>query len=498
MKSPLFTKEHSPLPVSLAMNKKKLSISVICFIGLFVVANSFLDPDFSWHMRHGLDILSGHFYFTDPYSYTMPSYPYVDHSWGMSVVFAALHTKLGLGYAGVAALCALLSTIAIYLVSQNALWIMPLIAASYLDNFQARAQVVSFLFLALLIILVKKYRDDYRKLFIFVSTLMCLWANLHGGFLLGIIYMWGYFVVDVLIFSNNTAVKHKLQLILLVVMVTLSTLITPYFLGTWKEALSTIINPLNKYVFEWQPSTRLTSFSLLPIIALFFSTLWPTKKVRWLEIFTILLFLNGLISTRVLPLFALSAGFVIVNGFNAFLGNKKIDQNRMSRVLVISTLCAIVLFLGESVINTRNRVVVGQFAYPTKAVTYIRNNPHEGNIFSLIHWNTYLLWKVPNTKVFMDGRMIPWRQNTVPGELTNAFETYILLSLQKEPLEPTLERFCVTRVLWTSPTSPSLWLKTIAPINLAEQLDKTQWKPVYEDEVATLYERPLPKTCKSS
>src|SRR3990170_1581174 len=80
-------------------------VRIISFfwIGLFVVIGSvfwargviFLDPDFGWHLKTGELILREGIPKSDPFSYTMPSYPFVDQTWLIDVVMARLYPAIG-------------------------------------------------------------------------------------------------------------------------------------------------------------------------------------------------------------------------------------------------------------------------------------------------------------------------------------------------------------------------------------------------------------------
>src|SRR5512141_1473037 len=60
----------------------------------------FLDPDFGWRLRTGFVILKNGIPKTDIYSYTMPSFPWVDHAWLTDVLISLVYSlsgKIGLG-----------------------------------------------------------------------------------------------------------------------------------------------------------------------------------------------------------------------------------------------------------------------------------------------------------------------------------------------------------------------------------------------------------------
>ena len=480
------------------MNRKTILIAVLCFLGTFFVANSFLDPDFPWHLRHGLDILNGQFSLTDQYSYTMPSFKFVNHSWLTSVIWAVIYTKLHIGFAGVAAFCALIATTAAFVSSGGLLWLMPLVAASYLDGGNVRSNVVTFLFLPLLIYSVQK--SEGKKMWLsIIPPLLMLWANMHGGFIIGVIYIWGYFFVDRIITTKKKRLsKQNFNVLLVVALATLATFLTPYQTGTWEEAIRTINNPLLKgYVAEWQPMLRLTTFSLIPLIGLFLASLYYSRKLRWLEIFCILLLVDTFFAVRMAPLFCVSCAFVIQAAYYSFLKHKsdKINKERLNKILILFTLSAVCLFTLEAVVNTRNRVVVGESAYPYKAIEYLEKNVPKGNIFSHIHWNSYMDLMIPSKKVFIDGRMLVWTQNGKPGELSSAFLDYIKITHGDADINSYLDPFCIDTVLWSNEARSDLWIKTIAPVDITGELNKDVWKSVYKDEISVIYQRALPAPC---
>src|SRR3990172_11624222 len=64
-----------------------------------------LDPDFGWHLRMVELILQNGISKTDPFSYTMPSYPFVDHEWLTNVVMSKIYGWSGDGGVGTFGSC---------------------------------------------------------------------------------------------------------------------------------------------------------------------------------------------------------------------------------------------------------------------------------------------------------------------------------------------------------------------------------------------------------
>src|SRR3989344_213303 len=105
-------------------NKKDLAFKLFSFFffGLtiliyFLKAKNYLDPDFGWSLRLGEFILKNGIPRTDPFSYTMPSYPYVDYEWLTHVAMAKLYSLSG--YTGLALIFTLFAIITILVCSLN-------------------------------------------------------------------------------------------------------------------------------------------------------------------------------------------------------------------------------------------------------------------------------------------------------------------------------------------------------------------------------------------
>jgi hypothetical protein len=72
-------------------------IFYLCIVTLFIYRCwIYLDPDFGWHLRQGQLILSQGIPTKDPYSYTMPDYPYIDHEWLVNVLIYLIHSNFGM------------------------------------------------------------------------------------------------------------------------------------------------------------------------------------------------------------------------------------------------------------------------------------------------------------------------------------------------------------------------------------------------------------------
>ena len=96
-------------------NLKYLKFALYITIGLVVFYKTlyFIDPDFGWHLATGNLILKSGFPKTDPFSYTMPSFLFVEHEWLVDIIFAKLYSVVGLP--GISALFSILFLSAVFI-----------------------------------------------------------------------------------------------------------------------------------------------------------------------------------------------------------------------------------------------------------------------------------------------------------------------------------------------------------------------------------------------
>jgi hypothetical protein len=155
-----------------------------------------VEPDFGWHLRTGIDLLHNGWQmpFTDPYSHTMPQWPWVEHAWLTDGLVAAIYTSLGTaGGLGVILFFATVIWGALLLAAAPSqagrtakLVAVALAAWIALPFLGARIQMVTLLGLALLLWLWKRYQWQEIPNLWLVPPLFLLWANLHGGFTAGL------------------------------------------------------------------------------------------------------------------------------------------------------------------------------------------------------------------------------------------------------------------------------------------------------------------------
>lgn len=484
----------------------KLLVYSVVFVCFTLVSTMYFDTDFPWRVRYSMDVLSHGIPAHDLYSFTMPSFPFVDHSLLVSLIFTFIYT---FGYGAVSIGVSIIGTYAIAKMCGKDVWLIPLVSAIYLPSFQVRDHVFSFLFFVLLISNREKLFQSQGLKKLILPVFMLLWANFHGGFSLGIMYIWGYIFVDILLAKwRTTSLRFKIDSILLGVFSTLSTLATPYGIGTWHEVFRTLLNSnLKKYVVEWRSIFRLPDPYLLSIVlfifivffGLFIISVKYSKKIRWHELFTFFLFVQGIFSVRFVVLFAVSSIPTIQMALDRFIktNKKRLIPERLQILITTGTILFLCLLILETIVALRAQTIANNVLYPVEATEYLLQNKPEGHIFSFPHWNTYFLWKMPDMQIFMDGRMFVWSQEPKNNELTSAFESYLGITAGHIEYSPIFDQFCISTVVWGTQNMNSFWYDDKGTQKFTNELIKDGWKISFENNYSRIYTRPLPNGCEN-
>ena len=166
---------------------------LVVFLALtaFAGGRALIDGDTLWHIKAGEVMINrGAVLTTDIFSHTAYGHPWMAHEWLAEVIMAAIHS-----WAGVPGV-----VIFYFLLTALSFWLLFLLANPYddpwlaffcisiafglaLSHLLARPHIFSWFFGTLTLYLLKRRG---RWLYI-LPPLTALWANIHGGFVLGIV-----------------------------------------------------------------------------------------------------------------------------------------------------------------------------------------------------------------------------------------------------------------------------------------------------------------------
>lgn len=449
---------------------------------LFIKSAAFLDPDFGWHYKNGERIIHSGIPKTDLYSYTMPSYPAIDHSWLLDVLIYWGQNTIGqYGLAFVFTSIIILAIILSVPKNLQNFSIFPLILSIpvLIGRAGVRTQIFDWLLLALLIKLLK-----YKKI---LPLFFLIWANLHGGFLIGFavfaIYVFCEFIQDKRTFLNN---------FIIFLTSIFTTFINPYGWKIWYEIWTIMSDPLLKgNIAEWLPFWHALEFGFLLLSTFLFTMGWIYRKKISLfdKLVCIFLFLASLSALRHTPLFVLVAiplGAFLMKLFYNQAQNIPMGLLRFKQLKNIFLVIALVFSVWE--IRGLEKI----FVYPQNAVKYLESNLPKGNLFAEFGWGGYLDWKFPQKKVFIDGRMNSWRFHSVSNESSWIFKDYMKIAHNGDYQE-LFEKYQIDTVLLPiNNLNPQTFVKNQKPfLKLTTNLKRDGWKEIYSDEVAVILQKPL-------
>lgn len=454
----------------------------------------YLDPDYGWHVRLGEEILKKGISRTDPFSYTMPSYSFIDHEWLSNIL---IHQMSLLGRIPLAIVFALLPVFALLILlpmNLNSAFVLVVLLSStvILPYSGIRPQVETWIFIGVIFLLFenKKYWKRYSK---FLPGLFILWANLHGGFFIGI------GILTVFIFFKSFA-KKKIIKADVVVLTTcyLATLVNPYGVFLWWEVWMQLTDfNLGSTIKEWMPIFVNFSiwqrFSLILFFIIFSTGIFiKFKKIpKVMLVIYICLIVAAVLSRRHIPIFIL--------GSSLFLYRFLKDFKKLTIVLLIFFIP--ICFVQNKKTIANSYMEMEDFNYPKNALKFLDQNKIPGETFSSYGWGGYLIWKNPQEKVFIDGRMPSWRRDReIKNESKQAFIEFQQV-LKDQNLEQILDKYQISQVVWPIKSlykiknrdnliiltgSEDLREKT----DFIEHLLKLGWKQVYRDYITVIYQRP--------
>ena len=409
------------------------SPAFLAFIIVIADAGRWADPDLWGHLIFGrLILMHGHLPHRDIYSYSAAGLPWHDHEWLSDVVLALCWSgfgDLGLKLMKLAATAATITLLAMGAAETGAPITLQLVvlttgAIAIAPMMQFRPQLFDFVALSALLLLLA--RDSYRgaaRLWLAIP-IFALWANLHGGFFVGLAVLVVYTLVTTIgdLASGNT-LRRATHLGGVTLGCVLATLLNPDGVGNWFTVMHTMRNPLTRaMISEWQPL-------LFKIVELWHKS--PGTAINFAVV--------------IVPLAALAVCFVMrprggdlaLVVIAAMMGVAAYLAVRNMALAVIASITPLCRHAALAHVTTRflspapsaprtkfHEVVVGAIALllavstglfsrnlpdgypqPHGAVEFMRAHGLCGNVLGDFGWGEYLIFHLaPESKVFIDSR----------------------------------------------------------------------------------------------
>jgi hypothetical protein len=471
----------------------------------------FLDPDFGWHLKMGEYITLNGIPKSDPFSYTMPSFHFIDHEWAANFLIFHAYNTFGYNFLALVFSTFAITSPLIILPKQKPVYILPILIIAYgilLSYTGIRPQVLSWFFIALFLKVILN-KGLYQKYGFFLPLLILVWTNLHGSFVISLVLLLIYLVLK----SLNKKRIQKSDIVIFLCSI-FATFINPYGLRIYAEIWSQLSDTSLKWrVSEWQPIFVLFDISLIAFSALLLVfVLTYFRKLEKVNLVGLGLFtLMGLSSLRHIPLFIIASIFTIsicLSYFYREIAENKLSLWRFNRVLIVLSFVSLALFLFQLFQVFHSKGILNETNYyPKKAVDFLKSHPQVGNLFNEYGWGGYLIWKYPEKKVFIDGRMPSWRrQDAMANESNYAMDEYDKVYYEDGDVNALSSKYNVNIFLVRNDhkkgeNSQSLFKeldkkftrlllgKNLNQVDLETRLKNAGWNEIYRDEIALIYKR---------
>ena len=410
----------------------------------------------------------------------MPGYEWANHEW-LTDAFLAFMSGRGL-WDVVVVFFTLLVFLPVMLwiiraQSWFTLWVVFFISTRLWGFIGVRPQIISFFFFFLLyellsaVFIKKTFRHGWYA--IACPALFFVWANLHAGFLGGLLLVLTFTCVEA--FNNKYRALRGARGILgdigIFILSILVTFINPYGSGLYREIFTIMTSSETaRYIFEWRPTILVYPFFFgLLISAVFAFRFRFAKQYSLYTLSAVGIFLLTFIkSVRMVPIFFvlfipfLNEGWMFLRSeMQRFPVDARERLQRFSRracvaVPLVLSLYGMYSLFGGSVWFLKQEPVFS--CCPDAAVEFLKKEAANGKDIILLNdygWGGYLIYNAPQFKVFIDGRMPHW----VEADGNSAMRDYIALFFpgsedERARTSEILEKRGVTAVLIRTKHAP--------------------------------------------
>jgi hypothetical protein len=418
--------QSSARDVTRGWRPRWLIMVVLVYAALAVIVmRPVTDPDLWWHLRTGAWILEHRAVpWTDPFSSYGYGKPWVAYSWLFEIGLSALYDALGLfGPLLYVTVVALAITVALQrfmmhfegrLTRSAALTVLGVGAMGSIIMPRSYLFSILFFIVELHVLFVVRESGRARPLLL-LPPLFALWANLHVLFIYGLLAL-GFAVFESLVqhfLPGKTATAEPRSpllgpLLLTALASAAATLLTPYHLHLHASVLGLA---RQAGVYDWVIDVTAMDFRQPGhwlVLALTLGAAFLLGRQQRLRLFPSLLLILGV----VLAFRARRDMWVVVVAALAIIAECSPGRTRHEGRLTWRWVCAgvigiVLAFAGLGLyrdVSPRGVEAAVAREYPVAAAQIVEARGYQGPLFNTYDWGGYLIWRLPQLPVAMDGR----------------------------------------------------------------------------------------------
>jgi hypothetical protein len=416
------------------------TVALIAILGAILVVGLAprLDTDFWWHLKDGQYIVQHHVVPSrDFMSFTMVGHPWTDHEWLSEILLYGAFRLAGLWgpivlFAGI-----ILATFVLVYAQMRLRGVHPVVAIFMLAagfmassaSWGARIQMLTLFFLAAYGLVFARFAiTRNRRLFGLFPALMLFWANMHGGFALGLamlaLVLAGQWLNNLAHHADAWS-REDLRFMLYALLGSFAvTMLNP---NGYRQLLYplTFILP-NAYTNLIQESAS-PNFHM-PILMIFEGLLLLTiaalyvgrKRIDWSHLALFIPFTHlalsqvrnvavwAVVLTPLIAFYVQSAGPALQLEFSRLTYRRRPVRGRVGQILnLVMLLMVAIVYVAEGshYVNGTALRKAETDNFPTPAVAYMKTHHLPTRVFVSYSWGGYLLWNLsPTYRDFMDSR----------------------------------------------------------------------------------------------
>ncbi len=421
------------------MEAGTLVIAAGLVASLVVLTRRVGDPDFFWHLVTGQWVLDhGRLPTHELFTYTVKGKPWVDQEYASEILLALLYRAGGflavsLAYAAVtwAGFWAIWRRIALERVPAVIVALtLGLGAAAGVVVWGPRSQMISFSFTCLTLLWIEAFlRDRHRHLYL-LPAIFVVWANLHGGFVYGLVVLGIAAVAETLlaIFSSDDVAHRRRAPRLWAVLAAcaIAALVNPHTYQVYSVALYVEFSHAQQsFIAEWQSPNfhSLGEVGLEILLLLTFVAMAVRRQRLWDILLTAAAAYLALAGVRHGPIaVAMLVPIVAWSAASFWEGSRWRHRlaltlrRRSADVMAAATVLLLVVVVGTvgvmaDTLSTQTASTNANF--PVAAADWLAAHPEVGaRMLNAYDWGGYLIYRFssapadtppPNREVFIYG-----------------------------------------------------------------------------------------------
>ena len=378
-------------------------------------------------MRFGLDLLASRTLHTaDPYSFTADR-PWVNHEWLAELLMGLSYSWLGpLGLGLLKASVVAVVGVTLFAVAREEkaqplardLFVAVAVFVSYSRSQVVRPQLFSVAIFCVLLYLLRRHDRGSRTALWGVPACFAIWANFHGGWIVGLAVLGAWMAGDLL---RQWSVRRFASYAIAGATSIAATLLNPYGIGLW-QFLATTVRPERPDITDWLPllslppavlvvEAILPAIAALALLAKQSSTTraWRGVPLRDAAVIGLLLVATFRVG-RVDAFLQCAIAILLAPSILALLNRLDLNLRPVFRRPSYAVGVLTIVLAGytglAAVKNLRVIRVEGPWIPDRAAAMLLRETRPNARVLTWFDWGEYALWQLSpaGIRVSMDGR----------------------------------------------------------------------------------------------